>query len=126
MSNRCTRCQVLEERIAELEEAMGLNVESPMRIHLTRNERRMFGLMLRRPSGVTMQSFVTVRRNKREGRLIDPVASAEVQLSYLRKKLRAEGVEIERVVGEHRDAYRIRPTTMVNARALMEDHHATQ
>lgn len=119
MTHHCTRCRFLEDRVAELEELLGLNVEPPLGLQLTRNERRMFGLLLARHTGVTMDALVACRRTHYPREPEDPQASTEVQLSTLRRKLRDEGVIVERYVGGYADVYKITTATRRKAEALV-------
>lgn len=90
----CPRCTQLEDRIAELEEALGARIEIAPDWKLTQMESRAFTLLLKREM-VSGEAIEIVQAHRmREGKPYSYRYPAVV-ICKLRRKLRAHGVVIQ-------------------------------
>lgn len=85
------------ERIAQLEEMLGLDTEFPLSLALTPTEAQLLGLLLRRPI-VSVEMFDTVLYGGRPDILkSDPRTNMAVYVHRLRQKLKPHGIPIVNV-----------------------------
>lgn len=109
----------LRDRIAQLEEAMGLDFIAPLEWRLTRAETALFGVLLAREIA-TKEALLT-------GIVRDPTGEApeikivDVFVCKARRKLRPFGIEIETLWGR---GYRLSPEVKALARAQLAEAFA--
>lgn len=104
----------LRDRIAQLEDAMGLDFVAPLEWRLTRAETALFGVLLAREFATKEALLAGVAR--------DPTGDApeikivDVFVCKARRKLRPFGIEIETIWGR---GYRLTPESKAAARAQL-------
>ncbi|MEZ2410518.1 helix-turn-helix domain-containing protein [Bosea sp. RCC_152_1] len=105
----------LRDRCEFLEEAMGLTVDAPVFLGLTKHEARLFGALLKRPmltkTGVMATLYSERPDEEPEMKIVD------VYVCKIRKKLKPYGLEIETIWGQ---GYRMTEAMRAKAAALIE------
>lgn len=105
----------LEDRVLELEEAMGLRVLSPLEWGLTQNESRLIGALLERELLTKDAAMAALYRDR--GMDEPDVKIVDVFICKARKKLKPFGIEITTVWGV---GYFMRPECKTAARQQIE------
>ena len=105
----------LEDRVLELEEAMGLRVLSPLEWRLTQNESRLIGALLERELLTKDAAMAALYRDR--GMDEPDVKIVDVFICKARKKLKPFGIEITTVWGV---GYFMRPECKTAARKQIE------
>lgn len=90
----CPRCTQLEDRIAELEEALGVRLEIAPQWNLTPMESRTFALLLKRPLVRPDMIELIQRHAMRKGEVYSDHYPSVV-ICKLRRKLRAHNIVIK-------------------------------
>jgi two-component system cell cycle response regulator CtrA len=104
----------LRDRIEELEDALGINIEPWFGLGLSRQESRLFAVLMKRDS-VTREQGVAVICGADPDDRADPKI-IDVLVCRLRRKLRPYGIQIGTIWGQ---GHRIDPHSKENARALI-------
>ncbi|WP_445493167.1 helix-turn-helix domain-containing protein [Rhodopseudomonas sp. RCAM05734] len=105
--------EALQDRLAALEEVMGMRIEVPFILQLTRHEAQLFGFLLKRDL-ITKEQGMTVLYGDRAGGEEVEIKIIDVFVCKIRKKLKRFGIEIETVWGQ---GYRMSAAS----KAIVED-----
>lgn len=109
----------LAERVAQLEAALGLGFLAPLGWRLTRDQHRIFGVLMAREMATKDAIMAALYRDT--GRDEAEIKIVDVQVCKLRPKLKPFGIEIETVWGQ---GYRISPAGKARVRQLMDAERA--
>lgn len=111
----------LREKVARLEETLGVRIETPLVLGLTGQEARVFGILLKREL-VTKQQAMDVLYGERPDGDEAEIKIVDVFVCKLRKKLEPYEIAIETVWGR---GYRIPAQSKTAALALLEEARAS-
>lgn len=112
------RCEWLEERIVQLEKAMGLGVLTPVEWQLTPAMMRLFGCLMERELMTAEAGMVAMYRD-RIGADDEPhVKIIDVQICKMRSRLKPFGLQILTRWGQ---GYYLTPETKARVRDLMAE-----
>lgn len=110
--------EALQDRVAVLEDALGMRIEVPFVLRLTRQEAQLFGFLLKRDL-VTKEQAMTVLYGDRPNGIDVEIKIIDVFVCKMRKKLKSFGIEIETVWGQ---GYRLlAPSKAIAADLLQKD-----
>jgi len=118
------RIRELEAQVADLEAALGMNAAAHYPCRLAPMQRAMLGILLTRQTVSKSQFLFAMYAGRADAdRPGDPDTNLKVQLCYLRRRIRPDGIEIETILGARSDyadsLWRIAPAGRAIALALM-------
>lgn len=110
----------LRERIAALEETLGIRIETPLELGLSRQESKVFGILFKRELVTKVQGLDVLyghlpEEDEAEIKIVD------VFICKMRKKLKPYKIEIETVWGQ---GYRMPAASKAIAQALLDQSRA--
>lgn len=114
-----TENDVLREKIIELEELIGLRIETPLMLGLTGQEAKLFGILLKRDLVTKAQGMSALYSDRPNGEA--EIKIVDVFVCKMRKKLKPFDIEIETVWGQ---GYRMTAASKANAAALLAQSRA--
>lgn len=109
----------LRDRLAMLEEAMGLRIETPLMLGLTGHEAKLFGILLKRDLVTKEAAMVAIYGDQPNSEV--EIKIVDVFVCKARKKLKPYDIEIETVRGR---GYRMPAASKANATVLLEQSRA--
>jgi len=106
----------LRARVARLEETLGMRIETPLQLRLTRQEGRVFGILLKRELVTKIQALDALyghlpEQDEAKIKIID------VFVCHMRRKLKPFAIEIETVWGQ---GYRMPAASKALAAELLD------
>jgi two-component system cell cycle response regulator CtrA len=110
----------LRERIAVLEDALGVRMEAPLVLNLTSAEARLFGFLLKRDLVRKDAAMIALYGHRATGEVAEP-RIIDVFVCKMRKKLAPFAIMIETQWGQ---GYFLGPRSKEIARALMPERIA--
>lgn len=114
-----TENDVLREKIIELEELIGLRIETPLMLGLTGQEAKLFGILFKRDLVTKAQGMSALYSDRPNGEA--EIKIVDVFVCKMRKKLKPFDIEIETVWGQ---GYRMTAASKANAAALLAQSRA--
>jgi DNA-binding response OmpR family regulator len=114
----------LQTKIADLEDALGMNDAALYPRQMSPCERKLFGVLLRRASASKDQLMQAIYAGRNGADMPnDPDNVFKVMMSRLRRRLRGDAIEIETVLGDRNaygvTVYRINADGKAKAKAIM-------
>lgn len=111
--------EALRDRLAMLEETIGLRLETPLVLGLTGQEAKLFGILVKRELVTKEAAMVAIYGNQPNTEV--EIKIVDVFICKMRKKLKAYDIAIETVWGR---GFLMPAASKANAAALLEQARA--
>jgi two-component system cell cycle response regulator CtrA len=117
-----TENEILREKVAQLEELLGLTFPAPLEFGLTGSEAKAFGVLMNRDIATKDAIMAGLYADKPFGGEAEPKI-VDVFICKARRKLKPFSIKIETVWGQ---GYRLTPETKAIVRSMLEADFAAQ